>query len=70
MKPKSGTSSIHQSPNQDFKDFEAFCTFKISKGGQTLEYGFIEYQPSFGEPIRMPNPNQEPPASFKAHIQT
>ena len=58
MKPKSETSSIRQKPNQNF-----------SKGGQTLEYGFIKYQPSFGESIRMPNPNLEPPASFKAHIQ-
>ena len=43
-KPQSGTSSILQSPNEDLKDMDVLCTFKIKIESQNLDHGCIKDQ--------------------------
>ena len=55
-------------PNEELKDMDVLCTFKIKiepKFGK-----WIHQQPvSYKIKIKMPNPSQEPPASWKAPNQ-
>ena len=53
-------------PNQDLKDMDVICTFKIKIESQNLAYGVPKTSDHIQINIRMPNPRQEPPASFKA----
>ena len=43
-KPKSGTFSVLQSPNQDLKDMDVLCTFKIKIESQNSDYGCTKDQ--------------------------
>ena len=57
-----------KTPNQDGKDIDVLCTFKIK-----IEPKFGMDEPTTSDHIqiktRMPNPSQEPPASSKATNQ-
>merc|ERR1711954_523775 len=63
---QSGASSILQSPNQDFKDMDFLCTFKIRIESQNLDHGVSKTSDHIQIQIKMPNPSQEPSASSKA----
>merc|ERR1712081_10946 len=52
--------------NEDLKDMDVLCTFKIKIKSQNLEYVCTKTSDHIQINIRMPNPSQEPPASFKA----
>ena len=41
-KPKSEISSILQSPNEDLKDMDVLCTFKIKIESQNSDHGYIK----------------------------
>ena len=44
--PQSGTSSILQNPNEDLKDMDVLCTFKIKIESQNLDHGYTkDHQP-------------------------
>ena len=43
-KPPSGTSSVLQSPNEDLKDMDVFCTFKIMIESKNLDHGYVKDQ--------------------------
>ena len=46
-KPKSGTFSILQSQNEDLKDMDVICTFKIKIESQNLDHGCMKDQWSY-----------------------
>ena len=66
--------------NEDLKDVDVLCTFKIKIKSQNLDYGCIKIKIESQNSdhgciktidhihikIKMPNPSQEPPASSKA----
>ena len=58
-----------KAPNQDLKDMDVLCTFKIKIESQNLEHGFIKDQWPYPSKIKIPNPSQEPQASSKAPTQ-
>ena len=53
-KPQSGTSSVLQAPNEDYKDMGVLCTFTIKIESRNLEHGCITDQ------LTYPNQNQDP----------
>merc|ERR1711954_544487 len=53
-------------PNEDLKDMDVLCTFKIKTESQNSDHGCIKVSDHIQIKIRMPNPSQEPPASSKA----
>ena len=55
-------------PNQDFKDMDSLCTFKI-KIGKIWIMSVLKTSVHIQIKIKMPNHSQEPPASFKAPHQ-
>ena len=52
-KPRSGASSILQSPKKDLKDMDVLCTFKFKIERQNLEHGCIKDQSQY------PNQDQD-----------
>merc|ERR1711954_118684 len=81
-KPSQEPPAFSKAPNQDLKDMDVLCTFKIKIESQNSEYGCDKDQNQDRAKIRnmcvprtidhiqinirMPNPSQEPPASSKA----
>ena len=55
-----------RAPNQDVKDMDVLCTFKIKIESKTLEHGCIKDQQLYPNTDQDANPNLDPPASFKA----
>ena len=57
--------------NQDLKDMDVLCTFKIKMESQNLEHGYTKSQCSdhIKILIKIPNKSKEPPASSKAPNQ-
>ena len=53
-------------PNEDLKDMDALCTFKIKIENSNSEKGCIMTNYHIQIKIKMQNPSQEPPASSKA----
>ena len=53
-------------PNQDLKDMDALCTFKIEVESQHQSMGVSKTSENIQIKIKIPNPSHEPPASFKA----
>ena len=55
-----------KSQNVDLKDIDVLCTLKIKIESKNLDHGYIKNQWPYQNQIKMPNPSQEPPASYKA----
>ena len=55
--------------NQDLKDMDVLCAFKIKKKRKKLKLGCIKSSGHSQIKIKMPNPSQEPPASTKSSNQ-
>ena len=53
-------------PNEDLKDMDVLCTFKIKIERQHFDHGCIKGQWSYKNQDWVQNPNQEPPASSNA----
>ena len=53
-------------PNDDLKDMDVLCTFKIKIESQNLDNGYIKDQWPYLNKIKLPNSSQEPSASSKA----
>ena len=51
--------------NEDLKDMDGLCTFKIKTESQNLDYGIIKDQWLYPNQDQDANPNQEPPVSSK-----
>ena len=62
--PKYSQESLvyFKSPNEDFKDIEVPCTFKIKIESQNLELGVFKTSAHIQIKISIPNPSEEPPA--------
>ena len=58
-----------KAPNQDLKDMDVLCTFKIKIESQISEHGYIKDQCHIQININNPNPSLEPPASSKSPNQ-
>ena len=67
--PSQECPASSQAPNEDFKDMDVLCTFKIKIESQILEHLYIKEQWHIQIEIKMPNPSQEPPAYSKAQYQ-
>ena len=55
-----------KAPNDDLKDMNVLCTFKIKIENQTFEQGLSKTNDYIQIRIKIPNPSQEPPVSSKA----
>ena len=64
--PSQETPASSQAPNDDLKDMEVLCTFKIKKESQNSDQGCIKDRWYIQTKIKMPNPSQEPQVSSKA----
>ena len=51
--PSQQPPASSKTPNEDLKDMDVLCTFKIKKERQNLEYGYIKDQLSY------PNQDQD-----------
>ena len=69
-KPQSGTFSILESPNEDFKDIDILYIFKISIDSQNLDYKCMKNQLPFPNQDEDAKPNQKPSASSKCQMRT
>ena len=56
-------------PNKVLKDMDVLCTFKYKIESQNSVHGYIKDHWPSKINIRMLNPSQEPPASYKAPNQ-
>ena len=54
--PSQEPPASSKAPNEDLKDMDVLCNFKIKTETQNLDIMYI----------KMPNPSQDPPASSKA----
>ena len=52
--------------NQDLKDINVLCAFKIKIKSQNFNHGYIKDQSPYSNQDQDANPSQEPPASSKA----
>ena len=55
--------------NEDLKDMDVLCTFKIKIASQNSEHGYINDQWPYSNQEQAVNPNQEPPIYFKDQIR-
>merc|ERR1712239_81261 len=55
-----------KAPNEDLKDMDVLCTFKIKIKSQNFDHNIIKTSDHIKIKIKMPNPSQEHPASSKA----
>ena len=69
QKPQSGTSSILQSPNEDLKDMNNLCIFKIKIESQNSDHECNKASECIQIKINLLNSSQEPPASSEAPNQ-
>ena len=67
--PLNDSPASSQSQNQDFKDMDVLCIFKIKIESQNSEHGSTKDQWPYPNQDWNPNPSQEPLASFKAPNQ-
>ena len=58
-----------KAPNEDLKDMDNLCTFKIKIQSQNSDHGCMKTSDHIQIRIKMPNSSQEPPASSKAPNQ-
>ena len=64
--PTQESPASSKAPNEDFMDMDVLCTFKIKKESRNSDQGISKSSDHIQAKIKMPHPNQEPPASFKA----
>ena len=64
--PRQEPSAYSKAPNEDLKDMDVLCTFKIKIESQIQIMDVLKTTDHFQIKIKMPKPSQEPPASFKA----
>ena len=55
-----------EATNEDLKDMDNLCTFKIMIESKNSEHSSTKDQWPYQINMRIPNPNQEPPVSSKA----
>ena len=67
--PSQKPPASSKAPNQDLKDMDILCTFKIKIKTQNLDHGVSNTSDHIQINIRMQNPSQKPPASSKAPNQ-
>ena len=67
--PSQEPPASSKAPNQDLKDMDVHCTFKIKIESKNLDHGYIKGQWPYPNKIKMQNPTQEPPAPIKAQNQ-
>merc|ERR1711954_311255 len=67
--PSQEPPASSKAPNQDLKDMDVLCTFKIKIERQIRNMGVPKTSDHIQINIRMPNSSQEPPASSKAPNQ-
>ena len=64
--PSQERPASSKAPNQDLKDMDVLCNFKIKTDSQNFEHGCTKDQWPYPNKIKMLNPSHKPPASFKA----
>ena len=63
--PSQEPPASSKAPNEDLKDMDVLCTFKI-KIVEIQMFGVSKTSDHIQIKIKMPNPSQEPPVSSKA----
>ena len=58
-----------KAPNQDLRDTDVLCTFKINIVSQNFDHRYIKTRDHIQIIIKIQNPNLEPPASSKPQYQ-
>merc|ERR1712081_156784 len=64
--PSQEPSESSKPPNEDLKNMDVLCTFKIKIESQNSKMGTSKTSDHIPIKIKMPNPCQEPPATSKA----
>merc|ERR1711954_351397 len=64
--PSQEPPASSKAPNEDLKDMDVLCTFKIKIKSKIQHMGVPKTSDHIQINIRMPTPSQEPPASSKA----
>merc|ERR1711954_521807 len=64
--PSQEPPASSKASNEDLKDMDVLCTFKIKIESQNLEHGYIKTSDHIQIKLKIPNPSQESPASSKA----
>ena len=64
--PSQEAPASSKAPNEDLKDMDGLCTFKIEIESHNLDHGYIKDQWAYLNQNQNAKPQQEPPASFKA----
>ena len=65
-KPQSGTYNVFSCLKLGLEDLNVLYTFKIKIESQNQNMGVLRFSDHIPINIKMPNPSQEPPSSFKA----
>ena len=64
--PSQEPPASSKAPNEDLKDMDVLCTFKIKIESQNLDHGCVNDQWPYQNQDQHANPSQEPPVSSKA----
>ena len=64
--PSQEPPASSKAPNEDLKDMDVLCTFKIKIESQNMDHGCIIDQWLNVTQDQVAKPSQEPPASLKA----
>ena len=64
--PSQEPPASSKAKNQDLKEIDDLCTFKMKIESKNFYQGYIKDQWPYPNKIKMPNPTQESPASSKA----
>ena len=59
--PSQELPASSKAPNDDLKDIDVLCTFKIKVESRNLHHGCIKDKWSYSNKIKMPNSSQKPP---------
>ena len=65
LNPIQEPAASSKAPNQNLKDMDILCTFKIKIDIPIWSMGITNTKDHIHIKINMPNPSQEPPASYK-----
>ena len=65
-KPSQEPPASSKAPNEDLKDMDVLCTFKIKIESQKSANGYIKDHCPYKIKMKMSNPSQEPAPSSKA----
>ena len=64
--PSQELPASSKAPNEDLKDMDVLCTFKIKIESQNSNHVYIKSSDIIQIKIKNSNPGQEPPASSRA----